>query len=59
MPYYPSEDGLYRLYVCEACQHYLKTVDLRQARRAILPEVERILTAPLDVAAQQRGYVAE
>jgi len=58
MPYYPLDDKAYRLYVCRACNHYLKTVDLREARRVVLPPVERILTAPLDVAAWQEGYTA-
>jgi len=54
--YYPSEDGLYRLYVCELCKRYLKTVDLRKARRKVLPTVERIVTIGMDVAARERGY---
>jgi formate dehydrogenase maturation protein FdhE len=56
LSYYLSEDGVYRLYVCRACQRYLKTVDLRQAGRAILLPVERITTVAMDAAAQQEGY---
>lgn len=59
MPYYPSEDKVYRLYVCNACKHYLKTVDTREVHRVVIPKVERILTASLDVGAQQNGYVAD
>jgi FdhE protein len=55
--YYPSEDKVYRLYVCHACQRYLKTVDLRQtADRPVVANVERITTVAMDVAAQQQGY---
>jgi FdhE protein len=54
--YYPSDDELYRLYICQACQRYLKTIDLRQARRRVLVEVERITTIDMDAAARQEGY---
>jgi formate dehydrogenase maturation protein FdhE len=54
--YYPSEDKVYRLYVCNACRRYLKTVNLRYATRRVLPEVERVVTVELDVAARQEGY---
>jgi FdhE protein len=54
--YYPSEDGMHRLYVCPACKRYLKTVDLRQARHLVLPMVERLLTVGMDLAARQEGY---
>ncbi len=53
--YYPSEDEVYRLYVCYACQRYLKTVDLRQTDRRPA-DVERVTTVAMDVAAQEQGY---
>ena len=53
--YYPSEDGLHRLYVCQACKRYLKAVDLREARRAVHPMVERLLTVGMDLSARQEG----
>lgn len=53
--YYLSEDGVYRLYVCPSCQRYLKTVDLRELHREVYPEVERLLTVGMDLAAQQEG----
>lgn len=56
--YYPSEDGIYRLYVCQACGHYLKTIDLRRAEREVLLPAERIITVAMDAAAQQEGYLA-
>ena len=54
--YYPSEDGVYRLYVCPACNDYLKTMDLRGVFREVHPVVERLLTVGMDLAAKQEGY---
>jgi formate dehydrogenase maturation protein FdhE len=54
--YYPSKDGVYRLYVCPACRHYLKTIDLRGVYRPVHLPVERLLTVGMDLAAQQQGY---
>ena len=54
--FYPSEDGLHRLYVCGSCNRYLKGVDLRKARRVVYPRVERLLTVGMDLAAHQEGY---
>jgi len=54
--YYVGDDELHRLYVCPSCKHYVKTVDLRKARRVIQPMVERLLTVGMDLAAQQEGY---
>lgn len=56
--YFPSDDEVYRLYVCELCKHYLKTIDLRRAGRRALVPVERAVTIAMDVAAQERGYLA-
>lgn len=54
--YYPSEDGVYRLYVCPACNRYLKTMDLREVSREVYPVVERLLTVGMDLAAHEEGY---
>lgn len=54
--YYPSEDNVYRLYVCETCQRYLKAIDLREAGREVLLPVERVTTVAMDAAARQEGY---
>lgn len=56
MDYYPSEDGVYRLYVCDACKSYLKTVDLRNTIREICLPVEHLVTVSMDLAARQEGY---
>ena len=54
--YYPSEDGIYRLYVCQGCRRYLKTIDLREVQGDVLLPVERITTVPMDAAARSKGY---
>ena len=56
--YYLGEDRVYRLYGCALCQRYIKTMDLRQTDKEVLIPLERILTVPMDVVAQQQGYVA-
>jgi FdhE protein len=55
--YYSSEDEVYRLYVCQSCNRYLKTIDLRQVARKVIPPVERIITVAMDVAAREAGYI--
>jgi len=56
--YYPSEDEVYRLYVCQACRHYLKAIDLRQATHRVVLAVEPLLTVAMDLTAQEQGYKA-
>jgi len=56
LAYYPSEDQVYRLSVCERCRRYLKTIDLRQVAGERLLAAERILTVAMDVAALEAGY---
>ncbi len=54
--YYPSDNGRYRLYVCDMCQRYLKTIDLRVAGDDVCLTVENIITVAMDIAAQEKGY---
>ena len=56
--YYPSEDEVYRLYVCQVCKHYLKAIDLRKATHRVVLSVEPLLTVAMDLAAQEQGYKA-
>jgi len=56
LAYYPSDDQVYRLNVCEQCRRYLKTIDLRQVAGERLLPAERILTVAMDVAALDAGY---
>jgi FdhE protein len=41
---------------CDACRHYIKTVDLTRNGLAI-PVVDELATIPLNLWAQERGYV--
>ena len=56
LSYFTDEKGLYRLYVCERCKHYLKTIDLRQANDEVLLPLERLYTLDLDRQAKEQGY---
>ena len=56
LSYYPTEDNIYRLTVCEQCRRYLKTIDLREAAGERYLTAERILTVSMDVAAEEAGY---
>ncbi len=55
--YYPvGEDQVYRLYTCEHCHSYLKTVDARAAAHPLPLTAERVLTIELDGEAARSGY---
>jgi FdhE protein len=54
--YFPSDDGASRLYVCETCKRYLKTIDVRELFREVNLPAERVLTIGMDVMAPNAGY---
>lgn len=56
LAYFTNGDGLYRLYVCQQCQSYLKTIDLRRTEAEILLPLERVLTLDMDRQGQEKGY---
>ncbi len=56
LSYYTGDVGRYRLYICEQCHQYLKTVDLRQSKADIVLPLERLFTLNLDIQAQEQGY---
>ncbi len=56
LAHFADDKGLYRLYVCERCRHYLKAIDLRQTQAEVLLPLERLLTINIDTQAQQDGY---
>jgi FdhE protein len=56
MAYFTNDKGLYRLYTCEQCKHYLKTIDLRQAESEVFLPLERLLTFDIDRQALAEGY---
>jgi len=56
LAYFTDDEGRYRLYVCEHCKHYLKTIDLRQAKDEVLLPLERLYTLDIDRQAREQGY---
>ena len=57
--YFTDDKSLYRLYVCDICHRYLKTIDLRKADSKVLLPLERILTLDMDRQAYESKYKAE
>ena len=53
---FSDETGLYRLYACEKCHKYIKTIDLRTTDKNIMLPIERVLTLAMDAQAQAEGY---
>jgi FdhE protein len=58
LSFFEDEPGLYRLYVCNRCHCYLKTIDLRKAESEVLMPLERLYTLDLDYQAREKGYHA-
>jgi len=56
LAYFSDDKGLYRLYVCEQCKQYLKTIDLRQTESEVSLPLERFYTLDMDAQAQEHGY---
>jgi formate dehydrogenase maturation protein FdhE len=54
--YYSDDEGNYRLYVCNACNRYLKTVDVRERKRNVCLPVECLVTVSMDIAAREKGF---
>jgi FdhE protein len=54
--YYLSDDEVYRLYVCDHCERYLKVFDGRQSSLQPLLPLQRIITVGMDVSAREEGY---
>jgi FdhE protein len=57
--FFNQEEAEYRVYTCDNCGFYLKTVDLNLLGRAFYPPVEVLLTLHLDIQAQEQGFTAE
>jgi FdhE protein len=56
LAYLTDDEGLYRLYTCDQCKRYLKTIDLRQAKTEVLLPLERFYTLDMDSQAREQGY---
>jgi FdhE protein len=57
--FFSQEEAEYRVYTCDTCRFYLKTVDLDQLTRPFYPPAEVILTLHLDIQAQEQGFSAD
>jgi len=53
---YFTDEGLYRLYVCDKCGNYLKAIDLRQAAIDVFMPLQRLYTFDMDKQALEKGY---
>jgi FdhE protein len=51
-----EEEKAYRIYTCDACHAYIKTVDTRELSHAFYPPLENIITTHLDLHALDMGY---
>ncbi|MFC2066278.1 formate dehydrogenase accessory protein FdhE [Chloroflexota bacterium] len=56
LSYFTDDEGIYRLYLCERCKHYLKAIDLQKTEYEVLLPLERFYTLDIDSQARQRGY---
>ena len=53
--FFSEEEEDYRVYVCDQCKKYIKTVDIRKTKRPVCLFVEEITTLHLDMLAQEQG----
>ena len=53
--FFSEEEKDYRMYVCDRCKKYLKTVDARKADRWLYPPLEQVSSLHLDFKAQEMG----
>jgi len=58
LAFFTDDKGLYRLYVCDKCHHYIKAIDTRKSEAEILFPLERVLTLDMDRQAQEMKYQA-
>jgi len=56
LAYLTDEKELYRLYTCQRCRTYIRTIDLRRSGENVLFPLERIVTLDLDRQAHEAGY---
>jgi FdhE protein len=56
LSYLVSDNGLYRLYLCDTCHSYLKCIDARKGDKNQIMPLEALTTLALDRQAQEKGY---
>ena len=57
LAYFTDEKGVYRLYVCDQCRSYIKSIDLRKTDKSTPLRLQKIFTIEMDRQAQQDGFV--
>ena len=58
LAYLTDDNGIYRVYLCEECKGYLKSIDLRNADSEVILPLEWVATLDLDIQACESGYSA-
>jgi FdhE protein len=53
--FYSETEPEYRVYVCDKCKKYVKTLDLRALARPVYPPLETIAALHLDMKAKEDG----
>lgn len=56
--FYAEDDEVHRVYVCDSCKHYMKSVDKRK-KLAVFPQLEDVTTMGFDIVAKREGYTRE
>lgn len=54
--FFSEEEKEYRVYLCDKCNKYIKTIDTREVDRMIYPPLEQVLTLHLDFKAREEGF---
>lgn len=54
--FFGEAEPAYRVYTCERCKDYIKTIDTRQLARPFYPPLEDLMTLHLDLRAVEMGY---
>jgi len=57
--FFSENEKEYRVYTCENCKKYIKTIDTKNAERLIYPPLEHVVTMHLDMKANEMGFSSE
>ena len=57
--FFSENEKEYRVYTCESCKKYIKTIDTKNAERLIYPPLEHVVTLHLDMKANEMGFSSE
>jgi FdhE protein len=57
--FFSENEKEYRVYTCENCKKYIKTIDMRNSERRIYPPLEHVVTMHLDMKANEMGFSSE